>query len=184
MTSRRLTIALAGVAVWVGLTAAVAVSATPEADTAATSTTEASTTSQSPSTSASPSTSVSPSTSSAPTTSATPTTSSAPTTTVTSTTTVPTTSTAPTTTVPGSSVPPNPGDRTVVVSAGPAGSITVSVTDMILTLDSWDIVGFAVEELEQRNDRIELDLSDGSTEVELKVRLKDSGELDIRLEVE
>lgn len=176
MTGRRLAIALTGVALWVGLSAAVAVSA-PD-NSAAPTTTEASITSSSPSTSATPSTSASPTTSSAPTTSA------ASTTTVTSTTSVSTTSTAPTTTVPGSSVPPNPGNRTVVVSAGPAGTITVSVTNMVLTLDSWDIVGFDVAEMEQRNDRIEIELVNGTTEVELKVRLKDSGELDIRLEVE
>jgi len=70
------------------------------------------------------------------------------------------------------------------VSAGPAGTITVSVTGMVLTLDSWDISGFEVVELEQRTDRIEIELEDGDTEIELRVRLKDSGELDIRLKVE
>lgn len=55
---------------------------------------------------------------------------------------------------------------------------------MVLTLDSWDIEGFEVVELEQRTDRIEIDLDNGSVELELKVRLKDSGELDIRLKVD
>ena len=86
--------------------------------------------------------------------------------------------------MPTTTAGPNPGNRTVVVSAGPAGSITVSVTDMVLTLDSWDIAGFEVVELEQRTDRIEIDLDNGSVEVELKVRLKDSGELDIRLKLD
>jgi len=54
----------------------------------------------------------------------------------------------------------------------------------VLTLDSWDISGFEVVELEQRTDRIEIELEDGDTEIELRVRLKDSGELDIRLKVE
>lgn len=55
---------------------------------------------------------------------------------------------------------------------------------MVLTLDSWDISGFDVVELEQRSDRIEIELVGGDVEVELKVRLKDSGELDVRLEVD
>lgn len=54
----------------------------------------------------------------------------------------------------------------------------------MLTLDNWDISGFDVVELEQRFDRIEIELENGDTEVELRVRLKDSGELDTRLKVE
>ena len=71
-----------------------------------------------------------------------------------------------------------------MVSAGPAGSITVAVTDMVLTLESWDISGFEVLEMEQRSDRIEIELGNGDTEVELKVRLEETGELDIRLDID
>jgi hypothetical protein len=55
---------------------------------------------------------------------------------------------------------------------------------MVLTLDSWDIAGFDVVEMEQRDDRIEIELTDGAIEVELEVRLKDTGELDIRLKLD
>ena len=60
----------------------------------------------------------------------------------------------------------------------------MAVTDMVLTLESWDISGYQVVEMEQRSDRIEIELADGEFEVELKVRLKETGELDIRLEVD
>ncbi len=71
----------------------------------------------------------------------------------------------------------------MVVSAGPAGSITVTVRGSALSVESWDISGFEIVELEERADRIEVELTDGQTEVELEVRLKDDGELRAHLEV-
>lgn len=71
----------------------------------------------------------------------------------------------------------------MVVSAGPAGSITVTVRGAALSVESWDISGFEIVELEERADRIEVELTDGQTEVELEVRLKDDGELRAHLEV-
>lgn len=54
----------------------------------------------------------------------------------------------------------------------------------MLSLVSWDIDGFDVEEYEERSDRIEIELEGQGLEIEVRVRLKDSGELDIRLKVE